>query len=58
VFIRVQILYLRRIKEFKGTNFRQMARKLADIPWDFYIAPGVIPRLNMSSRQSRRSHME
>lgn len=47
-----------RIGEIFATNFHQLEKKLADIPWEIYLPADGIPDVNVSVRKSRLWHSE
>jgi len=47
---------LMRIDHFKATNFRQLEKKLDDMPWELYLPKGVTPDVNVTTRHSRLYH--
>ena len=49
---------LMRIRTFKATNFRQLEKKTADIPWELYLPPGHTPEIHASTRHCRLYHKE
>jgi len=49
---------LMRIRSFKATNFRQLEKKTADIPWELYLHPGHTPDIHASTRHCRLYHKE
>ena len=49
---------LMRIIEFNATNFRQLSKKLKEIPWELYLKAGSKPKIIITSRHSRLYHSE
>ena len=49
---------LMRIRTFKATNFRQLKKKAADIPWELYLHCGHLPEIHASARHCRLYHKE
>ncbi len=49
---------LMRLTEFKATNFRQLKKKLSDIPWELFLNPGTVPEVNIATRHSRLYHKD
>jgi len=49
---------LMRLTEFKATNFRQLIKKLSDIPWELFLNPGTVPEVNIATRHSRLYHKD
>ena len=47
---------LMRIGSFKATNFRRLAKKLADFPWELYLPAGVTPLIHVTAHHSRLYH--
>jgi putative N6-adenine-specific DNA methylase len=47
---------LMRINEFKSTNFRQLERKAGDIPWELYLYPGSILKVQVATKHCRLHH--
>jgi putative N6-adenine-specific DNA methylase len=47
---------LMRIGAFKSSNFRQLERKVSDIPWELYLAPGVSVTVHVATRHCRLHH--
>ena len=47
---------LLRIGEFRATNFRQLTRNAADVPWELFLYAGTRPDIRVSSRNSRLYH--
>jgi putative N6-adenine-specific DNA methylase len=56
LLLRIPNRILMRIAEFKATNFRQLAKKLFDIPWELFINPFVRRVYTVTTRQSRLYH--
>lgn len=47
---------LMRIKTFRATNFRQLEKKLVDLPWELYLDYGGACDIHVTSRRSRLFH--
>jgi putative N6-adenine-specific DNA methylase len=47
---------LMRINEFKSTNFRQLERKVSDIPWELYLHPGSLLKVHVATKHCRLHH--
>jgi putative N6-adenine-specific DNA methylase len=47
---------LMRINTFKSSNFRQLERKIGDIPWELYLHPGSLVRVHVTARHCRLHH--
>ena len=47
---------LMRIGTFSATNFRQLEKKLAGLPWELYLHIGTYCKINVTSRHSRLFH--
>jgi putative N6-adenine-specific DNA methylase len=47
---------LMRIHTFKSTNFRQLEKKLLDIPWELYLQPGDLPKIHVTTKHCRLRH--
>jgi putative N6-adenine-specific DNA methylase len=47
---------LMRINAFKSTNFRQLERKVGDIPWELYVHPGSLLNLHVATTHCRLHH--
>ncbi len=47
---------LMRIGSFKATNFRRLAKKLADFSWELYLPSGVTPQIHVTAHHSRLFH--
>jgi len=47
---------LMRISNFNATNFRQLQKKIAEIPWELYLLPDCALKINVSSSHSRLYH--
>jgi putative N6-adenine-specific DNA methylase len=45
-----------RIVQFKATNFRGLANRLAAISWHLYLQPGALPKTKVASHRSRLYH--
>lgn len=49
---------LLRIHTFKASNFRQLEKKLVEIPWDLYLSKHSIPKIHVTVRHCRLFHTE
>lgn len=49
---------LMRISSFYAADFRQLEKKLRDIPWELYIHAGAKTRIHTTSRHSRLYHKD
>lgn len=49
---------LMRIRAFKATNFEQLKKKLADLPWELFLCPGDLPKVSVTARHSRLYHKD
>ncbi len=47
---------LMRIDGFKAANFRQLERRLADVPWEIYLPPGIPVHVRVATSKSRLYH--
>jgi putative N6-adenine-specific DNA methylase len=47
---------LMRIITFKSSNFRQLERKVGDIPWELYLHPDSLVRVHVATRHCRLHH--
>jgi putative N6-adenine-specific DNA methylase len=47
---------LMRIDTFKSTNFRQLERKVGDIPWELYLYPGSLLTVHVATKHCRLHH--
>ena len=47
---------LMRVHSFKSTNFRQLEKKLHDLPWELYLQPGSIPIIHVTTKHCRLHH--
>ena len=47
---------LMRLCDFTATNFRQLDRQIAALPWELYLPTGEIPAVNVTCRHSRLYH--
>ena len=47
---------LMRITTFRVTNFRQLAKKASQIPWELFLNPALQPMLHTSATRSRLFH--
>jgi putative N6-adenine-specific DNA methylase len=49
---------LMRIETFRATNFRQLGKKLTDLPWELYLHKDAACAVNVTSRHSRLFHKD
>jgi len=49
---------LMRIETFRATNFRQLKKKLAGLPWELYLHKYAMYEVNVTSRHSRLFHKD
>jgi putative N6-adenine-specific DNA methylase len=47
---------LMRIGAFKSSNFRQLERKIGDIPWELYLHPGGLLKVHVATTHCRLRH--
>jgi putative N6-adenine-specific DNA methylase len=47
---------LMRISEFKSSNFRQLERRVGDIPWELYLHPGSVLKVHAATKHCRLHH--
>jgi putative N6-adenine-specific DNA methylase len=47
---------LMRIIAFKSSNFRQLERKVSDIPWELYLHPGSLLKVHVATKHCRLHH--
>ena len=47
---------LMRIDTFKASNFHTLEKNLAQFPWELYLWPGTLPRLQITTHRSRLHH--
>jgi putative N6-adenine-specific DNA methylase len=47
---------LMRISAFKSTNFRQLEKKVGDIPWELYLHPGSLLKVHVATKHCRLHH--
>jgi putative N6-adenine-specific DNA methylase len=47
---------LMRISAFKSSNFRQLEKKVADIPWGLYLHPGKFIKVHVTTKHCRLHH--
>ena len=47
---------LMRIHSFKSTNFRQLEKKLLDLPWELYLQTGSLPHIHVTTKHCRLHH--
>ena len=47
---------LMRIDAFKSTNFRQLERKVDNIPWELYLYPGSLLKVHVATKHCRLHH--
>jgi len=49
---------LMRIEAFRATNFRQLEKKIAGLPWELYFHKDAAYKINVTARQSRLFHTD
>ena len=49
---------LMRIETFRATNFRQLAKRVGQVPWELYLPQDAPVEIHATSRQSRLFHTE
>ena len=49
---------LLRIDRFKASSFRQLEKKVAEIPWELYLPPKMLPDIHVTTRHCRLYHSE
>jgi putative N6-adenine-specific DNA methylase len=49
---------LLRIDRFKASGFRQLEKKVAEIPWELYLPPDMMPDIHVTTRHCRLYHTE
>jgi len=49
---------LMRIETFRATNFRQLGKKMTDLPWELYLHKDAACAVNVTSRHSRLFHKD
>ena len=49
---------LMRISAFKSSNFRQLERKVGDIPWELYLHPGSLLKVHAATKHCRLHHSD
>lgn len=47
---------LMRIQAFKSSNFKQLEKKLLDLPWELYLQPGDLPKIHVTTKHCRLHH--
>ena len=47
---------LMRISDFKSSNFRQLERKVGDIPWELYLHPAASLKVHVATKHCRLHH--
>ena len=47
---------LMRIHTFKSTNFRQLEKKLLDLPWELYLQTGSLTHIHVTTKHCRLHH--
>jgi putative N6-adenine-specific DNA methylase len=47
---------LMRIQTFKATNFRQLKKKVFNIPWELYLPKGLVPKVHITTKHCRLHH--
>ena len=56
--LRIAGRVLMRIGTFKATNFRQLRKRVAMMPWNRYLPAGSVPNCSVTSHQSRLYHTQ
>jgi putative N6-adenine-specific DNA methylase len=49
---------LLRIDQFKASGFRQLEKKAAEIPWELYLPPTMIPQIHVTTKHCRLYHSD
>jgi putative N6-adenine-specific DNA methylase len=49
---------LLRLSSFAATNFRQLKKQIATIPWELYLPAGAVPACHAACRSSRLYHSQ
>jgi len=47
---------LMRIQIFKSSNFRQLEKKLLELPWELYLQSGDFPKIHVTTKHCRLHH--
>jgi putative N6-adenine-specific DNA methylase len=47
---------LMRIHSFRSSNFRQLDKKIQDIPWELYLQPGSLLNVHVTTKHCRLHH--
>ena len=47
---------LMRISGFKSSNFRQLEKKIGDIPWELFLHPGSLLKVHVATKHCRLHH--
>ncbi len=47
-----------RLAQLKATNFRQLEKKTAELPWAHFLPAGCLPAFKVTARQSRLYHTD
>lgn len=47
---------LMRIHAFRSSNFRQLGKKIYDIPWELYLQPGSLLNVHVATKHCRLHH--
>ncbi|MBI5896740.1 MAG: hypothetical protein HZB24_12310 [Desulfobacterales bacterium] len=50
--------FLLRLAQFKATNFLQLEKQCATVPWVWYLPRGAVPACKVTAHQSRLYHSE
>jgi putative N6-adenine-specific DNA methylase len=53
---RIPVRVMMRLARFKATNFGHLKGKTQEIPWELFLAEGVMPVCHVTARQSRLYH--
>lgn len=49
---------LMRVEDFRATNFRQLKKNIADLPWELYLQENAVCEISVTSRHSRLFHTD
>ena len=58
LYSRIATRILMRIAEFKATGFGELEKKVAGIPWELYLYPGISVGITVSAQKSRLIHTD
>jgi putative N6-adenine-specific DNA methylase len=56
LYLRLPNRILMRIGTFKSSNFRQLEKKVADIPWELYLHPASLLKVHVTTKHCRLHH--